>query len=118
MLDRWPFQLTGSIQAGSRESIPCASRVISTAINSTAIFVTRTVYAVVPPRVEYAITPLGESLSEAFCGVWLWAEANYAELERQRAAYLKRMTVSDQVRPDPPVANASVIAKSERTSRP
>jgi hypothetical protein len=92
--------------------------VISTAINSTAIFVTRTVYAVVPPRVEYAITPLGESLSEAFCGVWLWAEANYAELERQRAAYLKRMTVSDQVRPDPPVANASVIAKSERTSQP
>jgi DNA-binding HxlR family transcriptional regulator len=44
-------------------------------------FVTRTVYAVVPPRVEYALTPLGETLGEAFCGVWLWAEANYAKLE-------------------------------------
>jgi DNA-binding HxlR family transcriptional regulator len=54
-------------------------------------FVTRTVYPVVPPRVEYALTPLGESLGEAFCGVWEWAEKNHAELERQRAAYRKRM---------------------------
>ena len=81
-------------------------------------FVTRTVYAVVPPRVEYAITPLGGSLSEAFCGVWLWAEANYAEIEHQRAAYLKRMADSNQVRSDAPIANASVIAKSERIPRP
>ncbi|WP_420236159.1 winged helix-turn-helix transcriptional regulator [Telmatobacter bradus] len=56
-------------------------------------FVTRTVYAVVPPRVEYALTPLGESLGAAFCGVWEWAETNYAELERQRAAYRKRMGI-------------------------
>jgi DNA-binding HxlR family transcriptional regulator len=54
-------------------------------------FVTRTVYAVVPPRVEYALTPLGESLGEAFCGVWLWAEKNYEELGRQRLAYRERM---------------------------
>ena len=54
-------------------------------------FVTRTVYPVVPPRVEYALTPLGESLAQAFCGVWTWAEANYAELKRRRAAYRKRM---------------------------
>jgi DNA-binding HxlR family transcriptional regulator len=56
-------------------------------------FVTRTVYPVVPPRVEYALTPLGESLGAAFCGVWQWAEANYAELERHRAAYRKRMGI-------------------------
>jgi DNA-binding HxlR family transcriptional regulator len=54
-------------------------------------FVTRTVYAVVPPRVEYALTPLGESLGAAFCGVWEWAEKNYSELSRQRAAYRERM---------------------------
>lgn len=56
-------------------------------------FVTRTVYPVVPPRVEYALTPLGESLGQAFCGVWHWAEANYAELERHRAAYRQRMGI-------------------------
>lgn len=49
--------------------------------------VERTVYAVVPPRVEYALTPLGASLGEAFCGVWQWAEANRAAVERARAAF-------------------------------
>ncbi len=43
-------------------------------------FVTRTVYPVVPPRVEYALTPLGESLGLAFCAVWEWAETHYEEL--------------------------------------
>lgn len=49
--------------------------------------VTRTVYPVVPPRVEYALTPLGESLSAAFCGVWIWAERHLKEIESSRAAF-------------------------------
>jgi DNA-binding HxlR family transcriptional regulator len=44
-------------------------------------FVTRTVYPEVPPRVEYQLTELGQSLCAAFCGVWLWAEKHYAQLE-------------------------------------
>lgn len=44
---------------------------------------TRTVHPVVPPRVDYALTSLGASLGEAFCGVWLWAEEN---LDRVQAA--------------------------------
>lgn len=44
-------------------------------------FVTRTVYPEVPPRVEYALTELGHSLCAAFCGVWLWAEKHYAQLQ-------------------------------------
>jgi DNA-binding HxlR family transcriptional regulator len=53
-------------------------------------FVTRTVYPVVPPRVEYELTPLGKSLGEAFCGVWLWAEKHHEELERAREAFRER----------------------------
>lgn len=49
--------------------------------------VTRTVYPVVPPRVEYSLTHLGNSLSSAFCGVWTWAEEHHAEIERARAAF-------------------------------
>lgn len=49
--------------------------------------VVRTVYPVVPPRVEYSLTSLGNSLSSAFCGVWTWAEEHHAEIERARAAF-------------------------------
>jgi DNA-binding HxlR family transcriptional regulator len=52
-------------------------------------FVTRTVHPVVPPKVEYELTPLGASLGEAFCGVWLWAEKHHAEVARHRAARRK-----------------------------
>lgn len=49
--------------------------------------VTRKVHAVVPPRVDYRLTPLGESLGEAFCGVWLWAEANLEGVAAARASF-------------------------------
>ena len=49
--------------------------------------VTRTVYPVVPPKVEYRLTELGLGLSKAFCGVWLWAEANFDTIEKARADY-------------------------------
>ncbi|WIW88829.1 helix-turn-helix domain-containing protein [Sphingobium sp. V4] len=48
---------------------------------------TRTVHPVVPPRVDYALTPLGNSLSAAFCGVWVWAERHRETVEAARAAF-------------------------------
>jgi len=49
--------------------------------------VTRRVHAVVPPRVDYKLTALGESLGESVCAVWLWVEAHAAEVERARRGY-------------------------------
>ena len=49
--------------------------------------VTRTVHAVVPPRVDYRLTDLGASLGAAFCGVWIWAEENLARVETSRAKF-------------------------------
>lgn len=49
--------------------------------------VTRTVYPVVPPKVEYQLTALGESLGAAFCGVWVWAERHLQEIEASREAF-------------------------------
>jgi DNA-binding HxlR family transcriptional regulator len=48
---------------------------------------TRTVHPVVPPHVDYALTPLGNSLSAAFCGVWVWAERHLATVEAARAQF-------------------------------
>jgi DNA-binding HxlR family transcriptional regulator len=47
----------------------------------------RTVHPVVPPKVEYRLTPLGSGLSAAFCGVWLWAERHLEEIESARTAF-------------------------------
>jgi DNA-binding HxlR family transcriptional regulator len=52
--------------------------------------VIRTVHPVIPPKVEYRLTKLGNTLGEAFCGVWIWAEKHYAEIERARAAFDKK----------------------------
>ena len=46
--------------------------------------VTRTVFAEVPPRVEYELTPLGLTLGGAFCGVWVWAADNLKGVEAAR----------------------------------
>jgi DNA-binding HxlR family transcriptional regulator len=37
--------------------------------------------------VDYRLTPLGESLGEALCGVWVWVEAHRDEVERFRREY-------------------------------
>ena len=52
--------------------------------------VTRTVHAMIPPRVDYRLTDLGISLGEAFCGVWTWAEANLARINAARTAFDER----------------------------
>jgi DNA-binding HxlR family transcriptional regulator len=54
--------------------------------------VSRKVHPVIPPRVDYALTPIGQSLSAAFCGVWLWAMDNQASVQQARDAFAKTQT--------------------------
>jgi DNA-binding HxlR family transcriptional regulator len=49
--------------------------------------VKRTVHPVVPPHVDYTLTDLGRSLGEAFCGVWVWAERHFDDVEKSRATF-------------------------------
>lgn len=51
--------------------------------------VTRRVHATVPPRVDYKLTPLGETLGEAVCGIWLWVDAHMDAMQRSRRRYDK-----------------------------
>ncbi len=53
--------------------------------------VIRTVHPVIPPRVEYRLTNLGNSLGDAFCGVWTWAETHQAQIDAARNAYDARL---------------------------
>jgi len=49
--------------------------------------VARTVYPEVPPRVEYALTPLGATLRQMVRGLVAWSGAHLAEVDAARAAY-------------------------------
>ena len=47
--------------------------------------VQRTVYPVVPPKVEYALTRLGRTLIEPLHGLCRWSEKHLSELQANRA---------------------------------
>lgn len=52
--------------------------------------VTRTIFPVIPPRVEYELTELGLSLGAAFCGVWVWAEQHRETIMQSRKTFSER----------------------------
>jgi len=47
----------------------------------------RTVYAEVPPRVEYALTPLGETLCDPIEAIRRWSEDHIDEVSAAQAVY-------------------------------
>jgi DNA-binding HxlR family transcriptional regulator len=48
---------------------------------------TRTIFAEVPPRVEYCITPLGTQMLIEIAPLWLWVARNVTAFEQSRAAF-------------------------------
>lgn len=55
--------------------------------------ITRTVYPVVPPRVDYELTPLGETLLDAVCALVNWAEEHRPDIDAARVHYDEREPV-------------------------
>jgi DNA-binding HxlR family transcriptional regulator len=62
--------------------------------------VRRTVYPVVPPRVEYDLTPLGRTLIEPLSALCHWAERHFPEVEKARAARAQEPSAAQSPRPD------------------
>ncbi|MDO3700285.1 helix-turn-helix domain-containing protein [Micromonospora sp. C28SCA-DRY-2] len=61
--------------------------------------VTRTAFPEVPPRVEYALTPLGRSLSEAVDGLVHWVRGHQSELVRNRDEFDQAPTANTATLP-------------------
>jgi DNA-binding HxlR family transcriptional regulator len=49
--------------------------------------VTRTIYPEIPPRVEYELTGLGQTLIPAIGALWDWAGFHYDDITGARHAY-------------------------------
>jgi DNA-binding HxlR family transcriptional regulator len=58
--------------------------------------VTRTMYPVMPPRVDYALTPMGDTLLDAASPLIRWAHAHLDEIDAARGAYDARDRDSGQ----------------------
>jgi DNA-binding HxlR family transcriptional regulator len=49
--------------------------------------VTRTIHPVIPPRVEYNLTPMGRTLLDTIGRLVTWADSHLPEIDAARAAY-------------------------------
>jgi len=49
--------------------------------------VERKIYPVIPPKVEYSLTPLGQTLLESLSAICRWSEAHLAEVQAARQAH-------------------------------
>src|SRR5436853_216694 len=56
--------------------------------------VTRTVYPVMPPRVDYALTPMGRTLLDTVRELIVWADDHALDIDAARARYDQRQPVT------------------------
>ena len=94
--DRWSiyvlYELSGGVRRFSQlqRAIPAVSqRMLTLTLRRLEEqgLISRTVYATVPPQVEYEMTDLGRSLGTAVLGVVTWLEQNGEILERAREQF-------------------------------
>ena len=68
--------------------------------------VTRTVFPEIPPRVEYGLTALGQTLTGPINGLWDWSAANHETIVDARAIYDARHEPSETASAERPYAGA------------
>jgi DNA-binding HxlR family transcriptional regulator len=94
--DTWSVLIVGSLQDGPCRYSELAQRIggISPKMLTQTLrglerdgLITRTVYAVVPPRVDYGLTDLGKSLLGLVGALEAWAETHIHDVAAAREAY-------------------------------
>ncbi|NNC13485.1 helix-turn-helix transcriptional regulator [Planctomonas sp. JC2975] len=97
--DKWSLLVIATLRAGRlrftelRRHIPGIShRMLTLTLRQLERdgLVVRSVYAEVPPRVEYELTELGRTLVELAIALGDWATAHHPAIEASRAAYDER----------------------------
>ncbi|MCK6580010.1 MAG: helix-turn-helix transcriptional regulator [Anaerolineae bacterium] len=100
--DKWTVLLIGMLEEGPRRFSDLrrgvggiSQKMLTQTLRSLERdgLISRTLYAEVPPRVEYALTPLGETLCEPISAVVRWTEAHIGEVMAAQAAYDHRAQV-------------------------
>ena len=106
--DKWTVLVVVSLGAGARRfnELRHAIGGISQKMLTTTLrglerdgFVTRTVFPPVPPRVDYALTPLGHDLLVPVTALVEWARSNRAPVLEARGRFDAERAPSTAVRP-------------------
>lgn len=104
--DRWTVLIVGVLTAGPLRFTKIRTAVggITPKVLTQSLralerdgLITRTVYAEVPPRVEYSLTPLGHSLIAPITAIRAWAEQHGDQVLARRA---------NEVQPSPTIGAA------------
>lgn len=94
--DKWSLLVIGTLADGAlrfselQRHIPGVSqRMLTLTVRQLERdgLLTRSVFAEVPPRVEYELTPLGRTLIEPSIALATWAISSFPDIEAARAAY-------------------------------
>lgn len=105
LADKWTIPVIHELSRGTRRTGELkdalgtvSQKMLTQTLRSLELagLVERKVYPVVPPRVEYTLTPMGESINEPLGGLCVWVERHGASLaalhaRRQRAAARKEL---------------------------
>ncbi len=105
--DRWSMLLLFTLEAGDgplrfsalKARVPDISqRMLAQTLRRLEQdgLVSRTVYPTIPPRVDYALTPLGTSFLEPMHGLFAWADAHHEQVRAARAAYAPPSAIEAQ----------------------
>lgn len=93
--DLWTALIVGVLEDGPRrfteirDAMGVTGKVLTQTLRALERdgLVTRTAYPEIPPRVEYALTPLGMTLRDPLAAIREWAETNVNEIVRTRLAF-------------------------------
>ena len=94
--DKWSVMVVGHLKSGPRRFSQLrraidgvSQRMLTLTLRNLERdgLVTRTVYPQIPPRVEYALTDLGVTLTGPIGALWDWAAAHQNAIGRARTAY-------------------------------
>jgi DNA-binding HxlR family transcriptional regulator len=98
--DKWSLLVLGMLDGGPlrftalRDSVPGIShRMLTLTLRNLERdgLVSRTVFAAVPPRVEYAVTDLGRTIIPAVSAMAMWALDHCEEIKQSRNDYDDRV---------------------------
>jgi DNA-binding HxlR family transcriptional regulator len=94
--DKWSVMVVGMLSNGTlrfnelkRQINGISQRMLTLTLRNLERdgLVTRTIYPEIPPRVEYGLTELGETLKGPISTLWDWSAANHQVIVAARMAY-------------------------------